>query len=102
MGVRPEDVRLGGAGTGIPATVELAEPLGSELLLHVRTGGIELTARLPAIVPPASGSAVHLAVDPARLHFFDPGSGLAIGDPRVPPGGRAPEPGRPDNFTGAS
>ena len=78
MGIRPEDLRLAGSGAGIPATVELAEPLGSELLLHVRTAGAELTARLPAGVPPASGSPVHLAVDPARMHFFDPATGLAI------------------------
>jgi ABC-type sugar transport system ATPase subunit len=78
LGVRPEDVRLAGPGQGIPATVELAEPLGSELLLHVRTGEVELTARLPAATPPANESQIQLAVDPAKLHFFDEATGIAI------------------------
>ncbi|MEO8199746.1 MAG: sn-glycerol-3-phosphate ABC transporter ATP-binding protein UgpC [Gemmatimonadota bacterium] len=78
LGVRPEDVRLGDPGQGIPAMVELAEPLGNELLLHVRAGEVELTARLPAGSPPTSGSQVHLAVDPAKVHFFDQASGMAI------------------------
>jgi multiple sugar transport system ATP-binding protein len=78
LGIRPEDLRLTEPGGGIPATVELAEPLGSELLLHVRAAGTDLTARLPAAVPPVSGSPVHLAVDPGRMHFFDAATGLAI------------------------
>lgn len=78
LGIRPEDLRLAEPGSGIPATVELAEPLGSELLLHVRAAGTDLTARLPAAVPPLSGSPVHLAVDPGKVHFFDPATGLAI------------------------
>jgi multiple sugar transport system ATP-binding protein len=85
LGIRPEDLRLGAAGDGIPATVELAEPLGNEILLHVRTAGVELTARLPAGVPPATGSPVHLAVDPARVHFFDPATGLAMASAAISP-----------------
>jgi multiple sugar transport system ATP-binding protein len=84
LGIRPEDLRLAGAG-GIPATVELAEPLGNEILLHARTAGVELTARLPPGVPPASGSAVHLAADPARVHFFDPATGLAMASAVISP-----------------
>jgi multiple sugar transport system ATP-binding protein len=80
MGVRPEHVRLAPPGSGIPGRVELAEPLGNELLLHVSAGEHPLTARLPAGTPPATGSAVHLEMDSGRIHLFDRESGVALGE----------------------
>jgi multiple sugar transport system ATP-binding protein len=78
LGVRPEDVRLASAGQGVPATVELAEPLGNELLLHVIAGDQRMTARLPAGSPPVAGSQVHLEVKADKLHFFDEETGLRL------------------------
>jgi multiple sugar transport system ATP-binding protein len=78
LGVRPEHVRLT-PGNGIPGRVELAEPLGNELLLHVSVGEHPVTARLPSGAPPAAGTVVHLALDPDRIHLFDRESGLAVG-----------------------
>jgi multiple sugar transport system ATP-binding protein len=38
----------------------------------------QFTARLPADAPVAAGEPLRLAVDPDRLHFFDPEVGLAL------------------------
>jgi multiple sugar transport system ATP-binding protein len=78
LGVRPEHVQLA-SGSGIPGRVELAEPLGNELLLHVSVGEHQLTARLPAGAPPSPGAVVHLALEPGRIHLFDGESGLSLG-----------------------
>src|SRR5690606_10257130 len=37
----------------------------------------QFTARLPADAPASAGSPLTLAIDPRRLHFFDPATGLA-------------------------
>ncbi|MEO8295851.1 MAG: sn-glycerol-3-phosphate ABC transporter ATP-binding protein UgpC [Gemmatimonadota bacterium] len=78
VGVRPEDLRLTTGGQGMTATVELAELLGNELLLHTKAGGTELTARLSAAAPPNVGAQVDLAPDPLKLHFFDRESGVRL------------------------
>jgi multiple sugar transport system ATP-binding protein len=78
LGMRPEHVHAAAAGGGIPGKVELAEPLGNELLLHVSVGEHSLTARLPSGEPPPPGSTVHLELDRGKLHLFDRDSGLAV------------------------
>ncbi|MFL5577625.1 MAG: ABC transporter ATP-binding protein [Gemmatimonadaceae bacterium] len=84
-GVRPEHVHLADPPAGARALagfrVDVVEPLGSEVLLHARAAsGQELTAALRPQPIPAPGEAVTLAVDAARLHFFDEGTGEAIGE----------------------
>jgi multiple sugar transport system ATP-binding protein len=74
LGVRPEDVRLEEGGA-TPAVVELCEPLGNEVLLHVRVGAQALTLRLPPACRREPGDRVTLAFDTDRLHLFDPLSG---------------------------
>jgi multiple sugar transport system ATP-binding protein len=79
LGIRPEDLRLGQpAGNGIPATVELPELLGSELLLHTRAGEHPITVRLEARKPPEPGTVVSLEADPARIHLFDASTGVSL------------------------
>jgi multiple sugar transport system ATP-binding protein len=78
LGVRPEHVHLAGSGEGITGRVELAEPLGNELLLHLSVGEHQLTSRLPPGVPPAAGSTVQLALDGGRIHLFDRESGRRL------------------------
>jgi multiple sugar transport system ATP-binding protein len=78
LGVRPEDLRLASGKEGFAATVELAELLGNELLLHVNAEGSDLTARLPFGTPPLAGSTVRLTPDASKLHFFDPETGLRL------------------------
>jgi multiple sugar transport system ATP-binding protein len=75
LGLRPEHlapVTNGAAGVRIRARLELIEPLGSEVLLHVRSADGELTARVAPDVTPPVGADIDLAVDVAKAHFFDP------------------------------
>jgi multiple sugar transport system ATP-binding protein len=86
-GVRPEDVRVATpqvapASLAIPAVVDAAEPLGNEVLLYLRAGAQDLTARADARVLPRAGDRLHVTIDPSRVHFFDRSTGRAIGDPR--------------------
>jgi len=75
LGIRPEHVSL--SAGGIPLTVELVEPLGSETLVHGRMAdGTPLLAKLPGAAPVAERVAVALA--PPELHLFDPASGRRI------------------------
>ena len=83
VGVRPEHLEVRPAGAAdapdcLTATVELAEPLGHEQLLHLRTGEVTFTVRGAPGVRPALGStlAVHLA--PERMHLFDAESGVSL------------------------
>jgi multiple sugar transport system ATP-binding protein len=73
LGVRPEHLVLAATGRAIlSARLELVEPLGSEVLLHVRSADGELTARVAPDATPPAGSDLDLAVDLAKVHYFDP------------------------------
>ena len=74
LGIRPEELlpspELADAPTALDTRVELVELLGSEALVHVTRGPVELTARLPAPVP-QPGETFRLRVPPAKVHLFD-------------------------------
>jgi len=52
----------------ISARVEMVELLGGEALVHLSSGGAELTARLPAPLPATDGE---LQLIPTSVHLFD-------------------------------
>jgi multiple sugar transport system ATP-binding protein len=73
LGIRPEDVRVarpGDAGA-VRARLDLVEPMGNEIFLHASAGEHELTARVAPQPLPEPGREIALALDDARLHFFD-------------------------------
>jgi multiple sugar transport system ATP-binding protein len=102
------DGRLGSSPSTLHAEVELREALGAELVMHLRTaarqavteetknaadtdeavlaaaknraeaGTALLVARFDTRSRARIGDSVEVAVDTARLHFFDPDSGQAI------------------------
>jgi len=77
LGVRPEDVALGGGG--VPGEVIDVEPLGRENLVVVSIGeGDQLRAITGAGTRPAVGDRLSLAVDPERVQLFDPSSGRSM------------------------
>ena len=53
------------------AGVEVAEQLGSEILLDLKVGDGGMVASVDPTVRVKPGERVKLAMDPARMHFFD-------------------------------
>ncbi len=74
LGVRPEDLLLEprGPGLSIEGTVDVREPLGNEVLVHLDTPVGPLVARFPGQDVPAVGSSARLHFSWPRLHAFDP------------------------------
>jgi sn-glycerol 3-phosphate transport system ATP-binding protein len=77
LGLRPEALRM--ADTGLPARLELLEPLGAETLALWQTDALgPVWVRLdprPDLRPGATGC---LQPDMTRAHLFDPASGLRL------------------------
>ena len=72
LGIRPESVTPDAAG--MPVTVDLVEPLGSETLVHGRLGdGTALTVKQAGAMP--VGETLHVAMPAAALHVFDAATG---------------------------
>jgi multiple sugar transport system ATP-binding protein len=82
LGVRPEALRVANgaepAGYSFDSTVEVVEPLGNEILLDVRAGANLMVARVDPATRVKVRDSIRLAMDPARLHFFDPVSDAAL------------------------
>ena len=77
LGIRPEDMRLDSEG-GIEGTVEIIEPVGSDIFLDLSVGGESLTVRVEPSVRVSQGESVRLSPDPKRVHAFDPGTGATL------------------------
>ena len=76
LGVRPQHLSVGEAGTGqagVPAELEVIEPLGSEnfLFCRLKESGEQVTLRTDAGVRFQVGESLNLVLDPERLHLFD-------------------------------
>jgi len=100
FGVRPEDLydsklESGSRFATIPAEVRTIEELGSELIVHLNIDAVRIDSGDPDVVEDLSGAAntvakfeavsavrlgepIELAIDVAKLHFFDPKTRLAI------------------------
>lgn len=76
-GIRPEHLTL--ADTGIPCTVGVIEPTGSETHVVVRAAGQEITGLFRERHAFKPGQPLHLLPDPNAAHLFDRQSGLRIG-----------------------
>ena len=74
LGVRPEAMRAGQGASSLPVTLTLIEPTGEKVdLLATLPDGSTVVARLGAEPRFQPGQALHLAVDPQRVHLFEPG-----------------------------
>ena len=77
MGIRPEDIHdpeTLGAGVetaSVKARVEVVEPMGSEVFLHLTTGRSTFVARVDPVHMPVVDQEVELAVEVLKAHFFD-------------------------------
>jgi multiple sugar transport system ATP-binding protein len=85
IGIRPEDIEdaefvpATGPDELLDVTVDLAEPLGAETIVHFdAVPGVPFTARLSPRTTVRAGRRAKLAVDVERLHLFDPVSGNSL------------------------
>ena len=82
LGIRPEDLHLATAADpaeyGFEVEVEVVEKLGSEILLDVAVGHTAMVASVEPSVRVNIHDRLRLALDPDRLHFFDPVSEAVI------------------------
>ena len=84
LGIRPEDihdphtVRSGKKTAEISARVEVVEPMGSDVLLHLTAGKSLFVARVDPQYMPEVGQQIALAVEVDKVHFFDMVSGASL------------------------
>ena len=82
LGIRPEALQIADGSTPVEssfdASVEVIEPLGSEILLNVRCGMNDMVARVDPSIRVKLHEKIRLALDPDRLQFFDHKDELAI------------------------
>jgi len=76
LGVRPEDLRVG--GNDLEAAAELVSPLGSEQYVNARLGDIELVLRVDKDVTVSTGDRLPLGLNPRSLHVFDKQTGESL------------------------
>jgi len=84
VGVRPEDLHLEAGYMDQPTTcvldasVDLAEMMGSEILLYAAFNNTNLVAKVSVKNRLTPGDDIKLAVDCGKTHLFDMGTGQAI------------------------
>jgi multiple sugar transport system ATP-binding protein len=86
VGIRPEDLHLSGNGLGgsFPATVEVREPLGNEVLVHWTSPLGPVLSRVPGQAAPAEGTDATLHFPFERVRFFDPETEMALNGAATP------------------
>jgi multiple sugar transport system ATP-binding protein len=75
-GIRPEHWAL--AGDGVPATVHVVEPTGSETQVMADLGGQPIICAFRERIAARPGETIRIAPDPAVVHLFDEGSGARL------------------------
>jgi multiple sugar transport system ATP-binding protein len=82
FGIRPEDLRMANgsdpADQTLEAIVEVAEQLGSEIILDVKAGANSMVASVEPTVRVKPQEKIRLAVNPAGLRFFRADTEMAI------------------------
>ncbi|MBU8544812.1 MULTISPECIES: ABC transporter ATP-binding protein [Roseomonadaceae] len=75
LGVRPEDVTVGPAGSGdLDASIYAVELTGDAVLVTVQAGAARIIAKADRAWRAEIGSTVALRLDASRLHLFDAAS----------------------------
>jgi multiple sugar transport system ATP-binding protein len=84
LGLRPEALTLANGAdapsddSSFATKVDVVEPLGNEILLNFRAGGVPMVARVDPGVRVKPHDSIRFAFDPQRLHFFDAKTETAI------------------------
>ena len=75
-GIRPEHIDV--RPDGLPATISVLEPTGSETQIFAHFGGDAIMAAVRDRITAQPGEAISLRIDPARVHLFDAKSGRRL------------------------
>jgi multiple sugar transport system ATP-binding protein len=83
LGVRPADIEIVGStedagASALASEVVVVEPSERTLVVTLRTDGIDFKLKTPASSLVHQGDRVQVRFDPARLHLFDPATGLSL------------------------
>ena len=82
LGIRPEDLRMATSADSsdvtLAAVVEVSEQLGAEVILDVVAAGANMVASVDPLTRVKPQEAIKLALNPARLRFFDAATEVAI------------------------
>ncbi len=76
IGIRPDNISLD--ATGLPALVEVAEPLGGETYIYLNYQGNKIILRQQGSIHMNMDDLVHLRFDPLHIHIFDKDTGHNI------------------------
>jgi len=73
VGVRPEHLLVGAAGTGVAARTMAVESLGDAAYLYAESAVAPdgLIARIPPLDTYRTGEALHVHAQPEHCHLFD-------------------------------
>jgi len=83
FGIRPEhiyDSALKGPFPGserVPATVEVTEPVGSEVILLSTFGSVHLTSRVDPQTKAKPHTPIEFLIDMNKVHLFNKDTGIA-------------------------
>jgi multiple sugar transport system ATP-binding protein len=75
-GVRPEHFQLD--PNGVPATVHVVEPTGSETQVLAEFAGASVLCAFRERVSAKPGETIRITPEPSLVHLFDAGTGLRL------------------------
>ena len=75
-GIRPEHFQL--SPEGLPATVHVIEPTGSETQVMAEFAGSPVVCAFRERVAAKPGETIRITPDPSLVHLFDAGSGMRL------------------------
>src|SRR5579875_100162 len=83
FGIRPEDIYDRAFspisdGAVLRATVDVHEPLGSDVILYLSAGDHSIVARVDARTQARMGQAAEVVMDMKKMHVFNPETHMAI------------------------
>ncbi len=82
LGIRPEHVRL---GDGVPATIDLVQPLGRRKIVEVRVGGVRLKTLAAPDFQAARGTPVGITINAEDVRIYDRAGRLTSARALAPP-----------------
>jgi ABC-type sugar transport systems, ATPase components len=80
VGLRPEDVQAGAAGSStLTMDVDFVEELGATQLFHGKVAGADFVVQASTGQISADAGRLTLSIDPANVHLFDPQTTKRLG-----------------------